>query len=467
MLGGRRDPRRRGVRTEGRRGTVSQTSAAASLVRVSVSSGTRRADLGVPGGIPVVEIVPELARELGVLDAAQASHGFRLVAGGGMLVDPDRSFAAQGITDGTVLALEVVDPSTDKVYDDVVEAVADVVETQFAPWTARHSAATAVGASTVFFLCAAWALFTARDTGALVAAVSLAVALLLVGAAGVLHARDQAGGALALGLTALAYAATSGSALVPARPPVGPRPACGSGPPSPSSGCSPRSSSRGTGSSSRRPPWSGSSRPASAWPPGSARVAMTTSCAVVFVLAVVVGNVLPWVGLSSSRLSTHAPRTEAEIEADVPEVDRDRVRATRSAAATTSMVAIALATGGVGAAHRPAARRVRPRRHPARRRRQCRHLLRTRHSRTRTTVVLAMSTGVLALALAAVVAALDPARPGARPSPSSSARPARSSSPSPCSRRGPGSGSGGSPTPSTASRSSRCCPLAAATVGIL
>ncbi len=411
MLGGRRDPRRGGVRTEGRRGTVSQSSAAASLVRVSVSSGTRRADLGVPGGIPVVEIVPELARELGVLDAAQASHGFRLVAGGGMLVDPDRSFAAQGITDGTVLALEVVDPSTDRVYDDVVEAVADVVETQFAPWTARHSAATAVGASTVFFLCAAWALFTARDTGALVAAVSLAVALLLVGAAGVLHARDQAGGSLALGLTALAYAATAGSALVPADPLWG-----------------------------RGLVWVGAAvavlgllaavvlaryrlvlsaaavvgvvATGTGLASGVGSVAMTTSCAVVFVLAVVVGNVLPWVGLTSSRLSTHAPRTEGEIEADAPEVDRDRVR-DQVGRGHDSMVAIALASGGSAllavpqlAASGLAGTLLVVAGSAA-------TLLRTRHSRTRTTVVLAMSTGVLALAVAAVVAAL--AQPTWRP----------------------------------------------------
>ncbi len=383
---------------------MSQSSAAASLVRVSVSSGTRRADLGVPGGIPVVEIVPELARELGVLDAAQASHGFRLVAGGGMLVDPDRSFAAQGITDGTVLALEVVDPSTERVYDDVVEAVADVVETQFAPWTARHSAATAVGASTVFFLCAAWALFTARDTGALVAAVSLAVALLLVGAAGVLHARGQAGGSLALGLTALAYAATAGSALVPADPLWG-----------------------------RGLVWVGAAvavlgllaavvlaryrlvlssaavvgvvATGIGLASGVGSVAMTTSCAVVFVLAVVVGNVLPWVGLTSSRLSTHAPRTEGEIEADAPEVDRDRVR-DQVGRGHDSMVAIALATGGSAllavpqlAASGLAGTLLVVAGSAA-------TLLRTRHSRTRTTVVLAMSTGVLALALAAVVAAL-------------------------------------------------------------
>ncbi len=383
---------------------MSQSSAAASLVRVSVSSGTRRADLGVPGGIPVVEIVPELARELGVLDAEQASHGFRLVAGGGTLVDPDRSLAAQGITDGTVLALEVVDPSTDRVYDDVVEAVADVVETQFAPWTARHSAGTAVGAATVFFLCAAWALFTARDSGPLVAAVAFAVALLLVGAAGVLHARAQVGGSLALGLTALAYAAAAGSALVPADPlwgrglvwvgaavaVLGLLAAAAVGRHRLVLGAAAGVGVVGAGIGLAS---------------GVGSVAMTTSCAVVFVLAVVLGNVLPWAGVTTSRLSTHAPRTEAEIEAAAQEVDRDRVR-DQVGRGHDVMVAISLTTGGaallavpqLAASGLPGTLLVVAG--------SAATLLRTRHSRTRTTVVLAMSTGVLGLALAAVVAAL-------------------------------------------------------------
>ncbi|MBM6399053.1 type VII secretion integral membrane protein EccD [Phycicoccus sonneratiae] len=390
---------------------MSQTSAAASLVRVSVSSGTRRADLGVPGGIPVVEIVPELARELGVLDTEQASHGYRLVAGGGVLVDPDRSLAAQGITDGTVLSLEVVDPSTEKVYDDVVEAVADVVETQFAPWTARHSAGTAVGAATVFFLCAAWALFTARDSGALVAAVSLAVALLLVGAAAVLHTRAQTGGALALGLTSLAYAATAGSALVPGDPLWGrgllwvgacvavlgliAALAVGRHRLVLAAGAVVGIAVTGVGVAA-----------------GVFGASMTSTCAVTFVLAVVLGNVLPWLGLSSSRLSTHAPRTEAEIEAEVPEVDRERVRSLVGRGHDV-MVSVALASGGVmlvvvpqlAASGLPGTLLVVVG--------SVAVLLRTRHSRTRTSVVLAMATGVLGLALAAVVAAL--AHPSWRP----------------------------------------------------
>ena len=67
---------------------------------------------------------------------------------------------------------------------------------------------------------------------------------------------------------------------------------------------------------------------------GPGQVSMTTASVVVFVVAVVLGNVLPWVGLSSSRLSSQAPRTEAEIGADAPEVDRSQVR-TRSPAGTT------------------------------------------------------------------------------------------------------------------------------------
>lgn len=383
---------------------MSQVStAAASLVRVSVSSGTRRADLGVPGGIPVVELVPELARELGVLDAGNASHGFRLVVRGGVLLDPDRSLAAQGVTDGTVLSLETVDVTTDKVYDDVVEAVADVVETQFAPWTARHSAGTAVGAATVFLLCAAWALFTARDSGALVAAVAGAVSLLLVATAAVLHARTASAGAVALGATALVHAAVAGSALRPGTPLWG-----------------------------EGLVWSGAAvavvgalaalalpRYRLALAAGSfvgvamvvlgavttfAGVPMTTVAAVVFVVAVVVGNVLPWVGISSSRLSSHAPRTEAEISSDAPEVDRGAVRA-QVTRGHDVMVAIALASGGTALLTTPqlvsaglwgAALVVVG--HVA-------SLLRTRHSRTRTSVLLAMASGIVGLAVAAVSAA--------------------------------------------------------------
>jgi type VII secretion integral membrane protein EccD len=390
---------------------VSQVSAAASLVRVSVSSGTRRADLGVPGGIPVVELVPELARELGVLDPGNASHGFRLVVRGGVLLDPDRSLAAQGVTDGTVLSLETVDVTTDKVYDDVVEAVADVVETQFAPWTARHSAGTAVGAATVFLLCAAWALFTARDSGLLVTAVAGAVSVLLVATAAVLHARTRSAGAVALAATALVHAAVAGSAV---RPSVR---LWGEGLTYAGAAVAVVGALAALALGRHRPALAAGSVVGAAMVvlgavSTAAEVSMTTVCAVVFVVAVVLGNVLPWVGVSSSRLSSHAPRTEAEISADAPEVDRGQVRA-QVARGHDVMVAIALGSGGVALLTTPqlvaaglAGALLVVAGHVA-------TLLRTRHSRTRTSVLLAMASGILGLALAAVAAAQ--VHPGWRP----------------------------------------------------
>ena len=47
------------------------------LVRVTVSSGTRRVDLVLPGAVPVAELVPELARSVGLLDAATVYGGYR------------------------------------------------------------------------------------------------------------------------------------------------------------------------------------------------------------------------------------------------------------------------------------------------------------------------------------------------------------------------------------------------------
>lgn len=47
---------------------VGRASAASGLVRLSVMSSTRRVDLVLPGAVPVAELVPELARSVGLLD---------------------------------------------------------------------------------------------------------------------------------------------------------------------------------------------------------------------------------------------------------------------------------------------------------------------------------------------------------------------------------------------------------------
>ena len=58
---------------------MSQAPVQSGLVRVTVASGTRRVDLVLPGSVPVAELVPELARSVGLLDPATVYGGYRLV----------------------------------------------------------------------------------------------------------------------------------------------------------------------------------------------------------------------------------------------------------------------------------------------------------------------------------------------------------------------------------------------------
>ena len=184
---------------------------------------------------------------------------------------------------------------------------------------------------------------------------------------------------------------------------------------------------------------------------------ITSVAAVTFVIAALVGNVLPWVGISSSRLTTHPPKSDVEIFADAPEVERDQVRR-QVAAGHELMVALGVASAGVMilctpqlvASGRPGALLTFVG--------FVATLLRTRHSRTRTTVLIAMIAGVTGVAVAAVAAAQThpdwrpAAGPGARRSPPPSSWRWRSSSPAPA------SSSVGSPTPSKASPSSPSSP---------
>lgn len=379
-------------------------STATSLVRLSVTSGTRRADLGIPGSIPVAEVIPDLARELGVLDAHSASMGYRLVRSDGSAVESDRSLAAQGIEDGSVLALEPNRPDGDKVYDDVVEAVADLVETQFTPWTAANSAGTAVGAAVVLFVAAAYALFTARDSGLLISALAGASALLLVGAAAVLaHVRQQPSAAVALALTAVTYAGVAGYAAVPdAR-------LWGEGLVYAGAGVTlvgalgavavtrSRLLVAATAVVGLAMMVLGALNHYAGW-------GMTSVAAGTFLVATLVGNVLPWVGISTSRLSTHPPKSDHEIFSDTPEVEREQVRR-QVAAGHELMVALGVASAavmtlctpqlvsaGVSGALLVFVGFIAT-------------LLRTRHSRTRATVLIAMVSGVAGIAVAAVSAA--------------------------------------------------------------
>ncbi|MBK5250152.1 MAG: EsaB/YukD family protein, partial [Actinomycetales bacterium] len=123
------------------------------LVRVSVIAGDRRLDVGAPGSVPVAELVPGLARTLNLLDPATVYGGYRLLRADGARLDSARSLQAQGVSDGDVLTLTAgADDAEHRVYDDIVEAVADVVESDDRPWTPKDAATTAVMAAVALLL---------------------------------------------------------------------------------------------------------------------------------------------------------------------------------------------------------------------------------------------------------------------------------------------------------------------------
>lgn len=115
------------------------------LLRVTAVAGGRRSDLAVPGGVAVAELVPDLARAVGLLDPAAVYAGYRLHAHGRRL-RPDQGLSEQGVADGALLAVAVgADAVAPTVHDDLAEAVAETVQRQRA-WEPADTRRTALAA---------------------------------------------------------------------------------------------------------------------------------------------------------------------------------------------------------------------------------------------------------------------------------------------------------------------------------
>ncbi|MGC5615794.1 type VII secretion integral membrane protein EccD [Georgenia sp. Z1491] len=188
--------------------------AVGTVVRVTLVEGDDRTDLALPGSVPVAEIVPGLARRLGMLEVRAAVTGYRLTRTDGTELAPDQSLAAQGVEDGALLALVARDAgSSGRVYDDLVEAVSDAVEDQHRAWTPADSARMTLVATLVLVVTGSVVLLTADDSSLLVPVVAGAAAALSLGVTGVLAAlRRTAASMTMLGSTAV-LALTSGLAL--------------------------------------------------------------------------------------------------------------------------------------------------------------------------------------------------------------------------------------------------------------
>lgn len=191
---------------------MSRTRAGAcGLVRVTVASGSRRVDLVLPGAIPVVELVPELARSVGLLDSATVYAGYRLATSDGRRLEGDSGLTSQGVEDGAVITVSAgIDDVRVAVYDDVVEAMTDVVEHDLKPWEPASGRRTALVAASLLMALGAAALFIQTDRQfAAVAGVVLAGAL---AAAAVVLSRAQAEpeAAVTVAWMGVGYAAVAG-----------------------------------------------------------------------------------------------------------------------------------------------------------------------------------------------------------------------------------------------------------------
>lgn len=135
------------------------------LVRVTVASGTRRVDLVLPGSVPVAELVPELARSVGVLDAATVYAGYAVITGDGRRLVGDAGLTMQGVEDGGFLTVAPgVDDQPPRVYDDVVEAMADAVERDLRPWEPAAGRRTALTSAALLLALGGIALYLQRGS---------------------------------------------------------------------------------------------------------------------------------------------------------------------------------------------------------------------------------------------------------------------------------------------------------------
>ena len=188
---------------------------ASGLVRVTVASGTRRVDLVLPGAVPVAELLPELARSVGLLDAATVYGGYHLVTPDGRELAADSGLVMQGVEDGGLLTVTAgIDDEPPRVYDDVVEAMTDVVERDLKPWEPASGRRTALSAAGLLMGLGAVALLIQRGSTLAAVAAAVVATALVTGAIVLSRAQREPEAAVAVAWMGSVYAAVAGLMLV-------------------------------------------------------------------------------------------------------------------------------------------------------------------------------------------------------------------------------------------------------------
>lgn len=325
---------------------MSQTiSASRALVRVSVQAEGRRLDIGIPAQLPLVELMPGFARSLGILDPTMTHAGYALERADGTVLDASRGAGEQGVREGELLTLArgglLAQP---RVYDDIVEAVLDATADQHRPWTVQDNARTALAASlTLLGICAVLLLAAGPSlgVGAYIAGGGAVVLLAVAAAVGRLGQPEAGQG---LGLAAAVFGAVAGYLAVPAGLSLWGWPLAAAGLGAATIGAIALALTPQHREYQLITVAAGAAVGVmalfAALFPGAAVASYALGIAIVATL----GNGMPWLALSSTRLRVISPQSDADVFAPPVPVDTEDVRA-RAAAGHRLLVALRIAMG--------------------------------------------------------------------------------------------------------------------------
>lgn len=317
--------------------------AAADRVRVTVAGGTRRADLVVPGTVPVVELLPALARCLGLLDAATAHGGYRLVTPAGRELTGDAGLIGQGVEDGDLLVLAVgVEQAAPRVYDDLVEATADVVERDLRPGDPACGRRVATLTAGLLLGLAAVALLTQRGSRSAAVAAAVVAVSLTGGAVVLSRARHEPAAAVTIAWLATAHAAVAGLLVVDRTAPGLAVAAAGGG--ALLAGLA-GLVGLGAGRALMVPPvLAGTTFLATGLATRATWFDPAAVLTTVLVLAVMSASVFPWLALESTGTMVRPLNAPADVTADPVEIDPARIAA-EVRVARDRLVALSVSVG--------------------------------------------------------------------------------------------------------------------------
>ena len=325
---------------------MKQLTAPRAVVRLTITGDEHRIDTSVPAQVPLVELLPGIVHQLGVLRTSRVHGGFALQRADGTALDPAGTCAAQQVTDGTMLVLvSGALVAERRRYDDVVEAVIDATGQQ-AQWTPQDRARTALAVSLTLLALGAGLLAASPHGQGPSAYVALGGAAVLLAAGAVLSRLAQPGAGHGLGLAAAVYAAVGAYLLAPATA-VWSWPLAAAGAAAVGAGGIALAASGPGRQVHLVPVGLGATLGAAALVAAMTRhdgPVPTAPYAVLVALLGAVANLLPWLVLSSTRISVISPQSDAEVLALPPPVDGDDV-ARRTARGHAVAMACRIALG--------------------------------------------------------------------------------------------------------------------------